>query len=59
MLVSLLRKLGSWILIDLLFSVARRWFRGDLSLQKLADKALASLPSFSGKPRDRSKSETP
>lgn len=54
MLVTLLRKLVSWVLIDLLFSVVRRWFAGDLSMQELADKALSSLPKFSGKPREGS-----
>jgi hypothetical protein len=55
MLVTLLRKLVSWILIDLLFSCVRRWFAGELSLQKLADKVLSSLPKLSGKPGEGSK----
>ena len=57
MFLTLLRKLVSWILIDLLLSIARRWLTGDLSLQKLADKALSALPRFSGKPGERSKKE--
>ena len=58
MLLTVLRKLVSWILSDLLLSVARRWFAGDLSLQKLADKVLASLPRFSGKTGDKAKNKT-
>jgi hypothetical protein len=58
MLLTLLKKLLSWVLVDFLFSVVRRWFSGDLSLQKLGDKALSLLPKFAGKGRSESDEET-
>ena len=52
MLLALLRKLLYWIILDLLFAVVRRWFSGEISLQKLADKSVSSFPKLAGKSKE-------